>query len=110
MPATPSKHAHGNRITGTFPNKGGVSCVLPRSQTFYTLIALLMSGPGTTHRIMGNVGPETRPAIGCCSHLIPEMDRTSAEMADTSLTSLSDDLNDRLSLICRHGHSVVSGV
>lgn len=62
------------------------------------------------HRIMGNVGPETGPVIGCCSHLIPETDRTSAETADTSLTSLSDDLNDRLSLICRHGQSAVSGV
>lgn len=104
MPATHSKHASGNRITGTFPNEGGVRCVRRRSQTFYTLTVLWR------HRIMGNVGPETRPVIGCCSYLIPETDRTSAEMADTSLTSLSDDLNDRLSLICRHGDSAVSGV
>lgn len=62
------------------------------------------------HRIMGNVGPKTRSVISCCSHLIPETDRTSAEMADTSLTSLSDDLNDRLSLICRNRHTAVSNV
>lgn len=108
MPATPSKHARGNRMAGTFPNKGGVRCVLPRSQTF---TPLLPSDVRTRrHRIMGDVETETRPVIGRCSHLIPETDRTSAEMADTSLTSLSDDLHDRLSLICRHGASAVSGV
>lgn len=38
------------------------------------------------------------------SHLIREAERTSADTADTSLTSLSDDFKDRLSLIWRRTH------
>lgn len=38
------------------------------------------------------------------SHLIREAERTSADMADASLTSLSDDFKDRLSLIWRRTH------
>lgn len=39
--------------------------------------------------------------IGCWTHLILRTDRVLLDMADTSLTSLSDDLKDRLSLIWR---------
>lgn len=46
----------------------------------------------------GRHGDSTR------AHLIREAERTSADMADTSLTSLSDDFRDRLSLIWRRTH------